>query len=108
MPKRKKIVDATNRIEAPAKVTLDRDVASTVQLIGFAQACLASVMPLLTKYNYDPRTPEFMSVARGKDVVLSIAERHNMAIRYLRRNIEISTKAIEALGGTKEDESNSW
>ena len=108
MPKRKKqIVDVTDHVEAPAKVTLEPDTARTLQLVGFAQACLASVVPLLTKY--DLGTAQFMDLTSAvKNARPPLSERRKMAIKYLRRSLEITEQAISALGEGAKDESNSW
>jgi hypothetical protein len=104
--KKKKIIDATDHVEAPARVILaEQDNALALQMVGFAQACLNSAVPLLTKN--EPMAPQLMNLTATK-MRASVVERRKMAIKYLRRNIEICTKAIEGLGGTVQDESNSW
>jgi len=106
--KKKSVVDATHKPEAPAKVTLagDRSVVGTAQKIGFAVTCLNNASTLLTSKTVYESPIDSEDPADA--VVVAATERKAMAVKAMQRGIEICERVLLELDAEKTDESNSW
>lgn len=106
--RKKKIIDATKRPEAPGKVVLtgDRTVGGIVQKIGFATTCLNNAVTFLASKNVYESPINSDDPADAS--VVALVERKKMAVKSVQRAIEICERVLLELGGTKQDESNSW
>ena len=108
MPRgKRKVIEATNRPEAPAQVRFAGDgVMGTSQKIGFAVTCLNNANVLLTsKSVYE--SPIDSTNPTDANVVAPI-ERRKMAVKAVQRAVEICERVLLELEAGRKDESNSW
>ena len=111
MPKRKKkpdVIDITAQAEAPAKVSLagDKGVAGTAQKVAYGISCLNNAALFLTSKGIYESPIDSEDPADAK--LIAPIERRKMAVKAIRRTIEICNRVLEELEAKGPDESNSW